>query len=376
MLNKKLLMSISNIKELYQELKFTSVGAASNKNIFKYISTNDKSKVSNKLAIYENGAEINQNLFALNIANNSEYNINGNLEKFPSVNFYSCRWLETVELPEIMWNYIRNNYETNVCNCFYSCTNLTTSPNIPDSVIDMSGCFSYCTNLTTISNIPNSVTDMSSCFQHCNNLTTPPNIPDSVIDISNCFFYCTKLTGNLNIYSNEITNVYKCFGNHYTNKPLNVYIHVPSNTYNTFLNDTSHDGSGWQLGVPKLGITLKDINNKTNSSFSVYIDSSLSKIATIYCDFGGFYNKQNDDYPPKLNKINYDTLYTYDCNIGDKFTLSGSGTLSLFAPERGVVGFYTIANSNCTIEYGYFGACVITVTGENSMYNGYTNGSY
>ena len=346
MLNKKLLMAISNIKELYQELKFTSVGTASNKNVFKYISTNDKSKVSNKLAIYENETETNQNLFTLNIANNSEYSINGNLEKFPSVNFHSCQWLETVELPEIMWNYNSDNYETN-----------------------MSSCFQYCNNLTTVPNIPNSVTNMSWCFYYCDNLTTAPNIPNSVTDMSSCFYYCDNLIGNLNIYSNEVTDVYRCFYNHYTNKPLNVYIHVPSNTYNTFLNDTSHDGSGWQLGVPKLGVTLKDINDKPNSNISIFIDSTQGKKGSEIYFIP--YSSTGEPQSERID-IEYDTWYKYPVNIGDYYVFDGKPSTQTRAPEAGELNFYPINMINCNYEEYYFEHHV-TITGQNAVFTAYTD---
>ena len=212
MLNKKLLMAISNIKELYQELKFTSMSIVNNENIFKDIPTITlKTQLNNKLNLQENNIKSDQNIFSINITNNSSYTISGNLEKFPSVNFYNCQWLETVNLPEVMWNYRRNNYETNMSKCFYLCTNLTTAPNIPDSVVDMSDCFSKCSRLTTISNIPNSVINMSSCFFGCYNLTTAPEyIGNSVINMSSCFYRCGKLATAPNI-PDSVTDMKMCF---------------------------------------------------------------------------------------------------------------------------------------------------------------------
>ena len=116
--------------------------------------------------------------------------------------FRSCTSLTTV--PNIPDSVI------NMSDCFRSCTSLTTVPNIPDSVTDMSYCFSGCTSLTTVPNIPDSVTDMSYCFRSCSSLTTVPNIPDSVTNMSGCFLDCTSLTTVPNI-PDSVTNMSYCF---------------------------------------------------------------------------------------------------------------------------------------------------------------------
>ena len=167
-------MSISNIKELYQELKFTTVDSVSNKNIFGYINATVETTLNEKLTVYENNSIVDQNIFSLNISDNSSYNISGNLEKFPSVNFRNCQWLETVELPKTLWNYSNNDYETSMSYCFYNCSNLKYISNLPDNINDLSLTFSYCPKLEFISNVPNNVSNLYSCFSFCNNLISSP----------------------------------------------------------------------------------------------------------------------------------------------------------------------------------------------------------
>ena len=371
MLNKKLLMAISNIKELYQELKFTSIGDDSSKNVFKSISdTTITTQLNNKLNLSVNNIINDQNIFSINIINDSNYNISGNLEKFPSVNFYNCSWLESVELPEVLWNYNSNKYETSMSYCFYDCINLTIPPNIPDNVTIMRGCFYSCIDLTTAPEyIGNSVTDMSSCFCRCYNLTTAPDIPNSVTNMVRCFNACYNLTGTMNIYSTEVTNVYRCFYNHYTNKPLSVYIQVPSNTYNTFLNDTSHGSSGWQLGVPKLGITLKDINDKPNSNISIFIDSTQGKKGSEIYFIP--YSSTGEPQSERID-IEYDTWYKYPVNIGDYYVFDGKPSTQTRAPEAGELNFYPIDMINCNYEEYYFEHHV-TITGQNAVFTAYTD---
>ena len=102
---------------------------------------------------------------------------------------------------------------------------------------------------------------------------------------------------------------------------------------------------------------------------SLIIDSSLSTgiNATLYCDYG-YYENTTGSYPPKTNRIYFDTMYTFDCNIRDSFTLSGSPNLEVvvpvvYAPERGVLAYSFESYSDCEIKYQYFGVRTITITG-------------
>ena len=68
----------------------------------------------------------------------------------------------------------------------------------------MSQTFYQCSNLTTAPNIPDSVTSLSETFYDCSNLTTAPEIGNSVTDMYSTFSACYKLAGNIIIKSNKI----------------------------------------------------------------------------------------------------------------------------------------------------------------------------
>ena len=81
----------------------------------------------------------------------------------------------------------------NLHSCFSGCTNLTTSPTLPDTIENMHACFYGCTSLTTPPVIPNSVEYLVDCFINCTTLTTAPVIPSAVISMIDCFRGCTAL---------------------------------------------------------------------------------------------------------------------------------------------------------------------------------------
>lgn len=272
--------------------------------------------------------------------------------------------------PPIIPNNVVSMYQ-----CFRDCSNLKTMPNVPNSVTNIAYCFYDCFKLQKNTEIPNSITDMAYCFYGCTNLTTIQNIPDSVIHMQNCFNRCYNLSGTMNIYSTEIVNIKNCFQYHYTNRPLNVYIYThysngeQTTTYNTFLNDTSHDGSGWKLGVPKLGITLKDINDKPNSNISIFIDSTQGKKGSEIYFIP--YSSTGEPQSERID-IEYDTWYKYPVNIGDYYVFDGKPSTQTRAPEAGELNFYPIDMINCNYEEYYFEHHV-TITGQNAVFTAYTD---
>ena len=76
---------------------------------------------------------------------------------------------------------------------FSYCTNLT-SVEIPKGVINMHGTFTGCTNLTKVSKIPNSVTIMEMTFKNCTSLVESPEIPAGITKVDSLFWGCTSLT--------------------------------------------------------------------------------------------------------------------------------------------------------------------------------------
>ena len=86
---------------------------------------------------------------------------------------------------------------------FYGCTALTTAPELPATVLDLS-CYGYmfkgCTALTTAPELP-ATTLATSCyqsmFQGCTSLTTAPELPATTLATScyqNMFYGCSALT--------------------------------------------------------------------------------------------------------------------------------------------------------------------------------------
>ena len=141
------------------------------------------------------------------------------------------------------------NSVTDMVGAFYSCESLTTAPVIPASVTDMSSAFSYCKSLTTAPVIPNSVTDMGAAFQDCTSLTTAPVIPASVTGLRNTFYGCKSLTGTVVVNTNNITtdlwdaadnSCYQCFYN--TTLPIELTGEA-SDTVKALLASTANKGN-------------------------------------------------------------------------------------------------------------------------------------
>ena len=102
---------------------------------------------------------------------------------------------------------------------FYNCTNLTTAPELPATTL-ANYCyycmFKGCTSLTTAPELPSTTLAGSSCysgmFQGCTNLTTAPELPATTL-ASNCydemFQGCTNLTTAPELPATELT--YRCY---------------------------------------------------------------------------------------------------------------------------------------------------------------------
>jgi surface protein len=85
---------------------------------------------------------------------------------------------------------------TDMSYMFYSCSNLTSIPELNTSnVTNMSAMFSGCYELSTIPKLNTSnVTDMSDMFRNCRNLSSIPDINfDNVTNMESCFYNCYKL---------------------------------------------------------------------------------------------------------------------------------------------------------------------------------------
>ena len=191
--------------------------------------------------------------------------------------FYSCTNLtQAPNIPNSVTNMYRTFYYctnltqapnipnsvTNMSYTFFNCRNLTQAPNIPNSVTDMSGTFQYCHNLTPAPIIPNRVINMCKTFSYCYNLTQAPNIPNSVTDMAYTFSDCTNLIGNIIIKSENISNFSNCF--HYTNASKIKKVYIPYKYANGVNTKTYNAAFNSSYGINgKNGVTVYDINTYT-----------------------------------------------------------------------------------------------------------------
>lgn len=118
------------------------------------------------------------------------------------------------------WENPPTNIPTSDCysNMFYDCTNLTTAPALPATMLAQS-CYSYmfcgCTNLTTAPSLP-ATTLTNYCylgmFYNCANLTTAPELPATTLSdncYNNMFFNCINLTTAPELPATNLAN--RCY---------------------------------------------------------------------------------------------------------------------------------------------------------------------
>lgn len=100
---------------------------------------------------------------------------------------------------------------SNLMNCFYQCYNLKEPPVIPDTVRNMNSTFGWCISMTESPTIPSGIQELSSTFYHAG-ITSSPEIPTTVTDISRCFESCDLLTTVRNI-PQQVTTIRYAFAN-------------------------------------------------------------------------------------------------------------------------------------------------------------------
>ena len=100
----------------------------------------------------------------------------------------------------------------NLNRTFYHCTNLVSMPEIPITVVDLSGTFMGCSLLENIYKIPDNVTNMTSTFYNCISLKEVNDLPKNLINMSSTFHGCTSLENICEIPDN-VTNMYSTFRN-------------------------------------------------------------------------------------------------------------------------------------------------------------------
>ena len=123
---------------------------------------------------------------------------------------YKKNLVNTAKLPDglkkLMWT-------------FRDCTSLVVAPELPSSMVNLQETFYGCTSLKVAPVIPEGVTGMSHTFRNCTSLETAPIIPASVGTMFHIFENCTSLTGDI-IFNNTIvpaTDLYDQYEDTFTN---------------------------------------------------------------------------------------------------------------------------------------------------------------
>ena len=96
---------------------------------------------------------------------------------------------EALEVAPVIPDGVKEMYST-----FKNCIELRNAPNIPEGVTDLGSTFQGCAALVNAPVIPYGVTDMSYTFESCSSLVNAPVIPSSVTDLQGAFSKCTSLT--------------------------------------------------------------------------------------------------------------------------------------------------------------------------------------
>lgn len=94
---------------------------------------------------------------------------------------------------EILEN-IANFPITDLTELYKGCTNLKTSPKIPDTVNTLNYTFNGCTSLTDAPQLPSSAKYMYYTFYECSALVNATDIPAGVTNMKYAFSCCTSLT--------------------------------------------------------------------------------------------------------------------------------------------------------------------------------------
>ena len=126
--------------------------------------------------------------------------------------FYSCTNLTSI--PQL-----DTSSATNMNNMFYGCSELTSIPQLDtSSATNMNGMFNYCSNLTSIPQLDtSSATNMNSMFYGCSKLKSIPQLDTSkVTNMSYMFNNCSELTSIPQLDTSSATNMNGMF-NYCTN---------------------------------------------------------------------------------------------------------------------------------------------------------------
>ena len=224
LLNKKLLMGISNIEEIDTEnaLVFTLadefyINSSSNSfNFYKLDVLNSDANNRNNFNFYANNKKVNISSYSFKPntqvivkSKTNNFNYSGNFSQF-SYQTHTSNWTivskhfflaKSIDQPLPQWINTNNNKPITSFKYFFDNSRLSS---VPYNLFENN----------------NQITSLDFSFYDCTNLTTAPDIPNSVTNMRYTFVNCTNLVGILNIYSNVVTGSSNCFDNHSPSKNL------------------------------------------------------------------------------------------------------------------------------------------------------------
>ena len=237
------------------------------------------------------------------------------------------------------------------------------------------------TNMTISPDIPNSVVDMDFCFYSCTNLETAPIIPASVVDMEHCFESCSSLTGDIIVYNNP-TNydyIFNGIGNHIDIFLVTAASNATALATWTTIAEIYEDYVS--IGIPTQGLSfdLGDYRYTCDSNYirvkvkdtektiyqtliNPYINNIQYNLSMNTCFQNCIYLNQQITIPDKTINMGY---CFYECiNFNQPITIPSSVT-NMTACFRGCTSFDSLVtfvdteNSPSQLEYmgGCFGSC-------------------
>ena len=179
---------------------------------------------------------------------------------------------------------IENLYRT-----FYGCTALINAPNLPSTTISLDSTFFKCTSLSKAPIIPNSTTIMAHTFSGCSALKTAPIIPKNVVNIKGLFEYCETLTGRIVIDANPTTDYSNSFAK--TKEPIvldgtssmlnqiaTTATKVPTNVTVAQNSKTTYKMTNVAIANPYMGFAQPASSPVADNLSLVYIDITFKEL--------------------------------------------------------------------------------------------------
>ena len=332
MLNKKLLMGISNIEEIDTEnaLVFTladEFDIDGNRFNFYKIDTNNNDQ--NNFNFYANNKKVN--ISSYSFKPNTQVIVKSKTNNFNySGNFYQKSWAgpssngtidseyfflaKSIDQPLPQWINKTTNIPKTSFRDFFQHSRLSF---VPYNLFENN----------------DQITLLTYSFYNCTNLTTPHDIPNNVTDMYCTFYKCTNLIGTLNIYSKIVSNSVYCFYNHSPSKNLDVYLpvcydnHIYTSTFNSFKNYTVNRVNG---------VLVHDINNIDYSqpefSMQLVVNTNINNSFKMYNIFGEWDIDYDDG-----NVVHY--AHTNNSNITYNYTNNGIYNITVTNANISTISF-------------------------------------